>query len=315
MTVPQMPNMFQSSFNLHNIVIFLLYVGVIIIGLIGIWFILSCTVVTPSKKSKKIVKAYLAKSKAETVKISSIDIFLDTFSKKFVKYIHLDSIKRSEMVKALYISKNPKTPEEYMAYIYTVSGMVALFGLVLFLFQKVIGGIVIAMAVGVYIIQNRRLTAQKKEAIENFEMELPRYTAYLKQAFKTNKNVISVMEGYLSDNDLFVTEMNQAIADAKTSNFNGAMARLDQRVNSDRMKMVIHGLLSAFNGEEVEMYFAMLEKDFSSFEVNVLKKAIKTIPQKMQLPKILLFSSIFLTMFLPLAMQIVDSFRTIFNSN
>lgn len=292
----------------------LLYIAVYVLGVMGCWFTVSYFVVTPSKKAKKAIKAYTAKEKDSGTKTSSIDIFLDTFSTRFVKYVHINEIKRSEMSKALYISNNPKTPEEYMAYVCTVSGIIMLFGLAVILFSKLIGAGLIGLGAFTYIFNMRKLNAKKKEAIENIEMELPRYTAYLKQAFKSNKNVISVMEGYISDNSIFVYEINQAIADAKTSNFNSAMARLDQRLNSDRMKMVIHGLISAFNGENVEMYFAMLEKDFTSFEVNVLKKAIKTIPQKMQAPKILLFTSIFLTLFLPLALEIVGSFKQIFLS-
>lgn len=297
-----------------KIAIILLYILTFVIGVAGCWFIASYFVITPSKKAKKTIKAYTAEEKTEGVKTSSIDIFLDNFSTRFVKYVHLDEIKRSEMSKALYISGSPKTPEEYMAYVCTVAGIVIILGLVVMLINGITGAILSGLGVFTYIYNMRKLNAKKKEAIENIEMELPRYTAYLKQAFKSNRNVISVMEGYISDNTAFVYEMQQTIADAKTSNFNSAMARLDQRVNSDRMKMVIHGLISAFNGESVELYFAMLEKDFTAFEVNVLKKSIKTIPQKMNAPKVLLFTSIFITLFLPLAMEIIASFKDIFGS-
>jgi hypothetical protein len=79
------------------------------------------------------------------------------------------------------------------------------------------------------------------------------------------------------------------------------------------MKMVIHGLISAYHGDDVILYFAMLEKDFTAFEINRLKKSIKTIPQRMQIPKILIFTAIAMAMFTPLAMQIVDSFKSIFS--
>lgn len=297
-----------------NILFAILYILTYVLGIVGCWFVVSYFIVTPSKKAKKTIKAYTAAAKSNGTKTSSIDIMLDNFSTRFVKYVHINDIKRSEMSKALYISNNPKTPEEYMAYIYTVSGIIAIMGLISMIFIRFMGIGLLALAVITYVFNIRKLNMKKKEAIEGIEMELPRYTAYLKQAFKNNKNVLSVMEGYISDNAAFIYEMNQAIADAKTSNFNSAMARLDQRVNSDRMKMVIHGLISAFNGEEVGTYFAMLEKDFTSFEINILKKNIKTIPQKMQAPKILLFSSIFITLFLPLALEIVGSFRDIFMS-
>ena len=285
-----------------------------LIGIIGCWFIMSSFIVLPQKKYKKTIKQFIStpEQKSSEGNVNSIDIMLENFSKNIVKYVHLNDIKRSEMEKSLSISNIAKTPEEYMAYVYTVTGCFALVGLLFLMFSKFIGIGVLCLAGFTYYSTNKKLETTKKEAVDAFNSELPRYVAYLKQSFKTNTNVMTVMEGYITDNRVFSREMNLAIADAKTSNFNSSMARLDQRVNSDHMKMVIHGLLSAYNGENVLHYFSMLEKDFTQFEISSLKKAIKSIPQKMQLPKILIFSSVFLALATPLGIQIVDSFKTIF---
>jgi hypothetical protein len=151
-----------------------------------------------------------------------------------------------------------------------------------------------------------------KESLKEFESELPRYVAYLKQSFASKTNVISIMEKYTCKNEYFMKEMTQTLADAKTSNFDSAMARLDQRINSDRLKMVARGLLSAYHGDDVKAYFAMLERDFTAFEINDLKRSVKSIPRKMQTAKILILVSIMITIFFPLGMEIFESFKDLF---
>lgn len=294
----------------------LAYIFVYFIGLIGCWYILSCFIVVPSKKYRKIVKAYTSgdASKTDSGSTDSIEMMIETFSKKIIKYIHLNDIKRSEMVKALSITNNSKTPEEFVAHNLTMSAIFLPIGLFFMIFNQTIGFCGIGLSAVIYIYNSKKLNSAKKAAISDFDKELPRYVAYLKQSFKTNPNVMSVMEGYITDNAVFTREMNHALADAKTSNFTSAMARLDQRISSDHMKMVVHGLRSAFNGEDVKNYFAMLETDFTQYEVATLKKAIKTIPQKMQLPKLLIFTSVLGTLATPLVMQIVSSFKDIFGS-
>ena len=56
----------------------------------------------------------------------------------------------------------------------------------------------------------------------------------------------------------------------------------------------------------------MLEKDFEAYEIALLKQNIKTIPKRMRLPKMLMYSAVAFTLFLPIVMQIVDSFKGIF---
>ncbi len=131
---------------------------------------------------------------------------------------------------------------------------------------------------------------------------------------KQNSSILAILERYTPRDEKFGAELEQTIADAKTSSFAGAMARWDQRINSDRLKRVIRGLINANNGDDVRVYFAMLERDFTAFEMTLLKQNIKRIPDKMRLPKMLMYSSVAASLFFPIIMQVVDSFMLFFTN-
>lgn len=292
----------------------IIYIGLYILAITGSWILLSSFIVLPSPKHNKTIKLYQSGNSEEKFTSNPIDTFLETYSKKFAKYIKLNPIKRSEMSKQLYMANNPKTPEEYTAYMIVVAASILIVGLILMILNKFIGIVVCALAIISYIYFARQLKTNMQTSLKEFESELPRYVAYLKQSFASKTNVINIMEKYVCKNDYFMKEMTQTLADAKTSNFDSAMARLDQRINSERLKMVIRGLTSAYHGDDVKSYFAMLERDFTAFEINDLKRSVKSIPRKMQTAKILILASIMITLFFPLVMQIIESFNGLFET-
>lgn len=288
------------------------YLVVYILALTGVWYIASTVLGKDVLKQQKIIKIY-TESKVKNSS-NDIDALINNFSKRFSKFVTVNDIKRSEMEKCLYIIGSSQTPEEYMAYAYTISVIFLILGLLACFINKVTGFAVIACAVVAYIYVIRKLTNSSKKAIKTIDRELPKFVAYVKQALITSNNVLYILESYKTSNKLFARELNQTLGDAKTSNFESACARLDQRVNSTRLKMVINGLRSAYNGDDVKMYFAMLEKDFTSFEINELKKEIKTIPQQILVPKILIYVAAAFALLLPLALTILESFKLYFSS-
>ena len=292
----------------------IIYIGLYIFVMVGCWIFASSFIVLPSSKFSKTIKAYQASSAEEKLSSNPIDTFLETYSKKFAKYVKLNPIKRSEMSKQLYMAGNPKTPEEYTAYMIVVAISILVVGLIIMIINRFMGIVICCSAIISYLFFSKQLKNNMQASLREFESELPRYVAYLKQSFASKTNVINIMEKYVCKNEYFMKEMTQTLADAKTSNFDSAMARLDQRINSERLKMVIRGLTSAYHGDDVKSYFAMLERDFTAFEINDLKRSVKSIPRKMQTAKVFILLAIMITLFLPLGMQIAESFEGLFES-
>lgn len=290
--------------------------------LAGIYFLVTGIVSLASRKTRKTVKKYKAVGKEKKgSSMNAVDDGLQNLSKRFVPYIKMNSIARSEKEKALRISGMSYTPEEYMAYMLTVSGIFVIIGIVFGVFGLITKmTMFVILAVGLiglgiasYIFNNVKLSKNQKKALLDIEKELPRFVAYLNMNMAQNtETMLSLLERYTSENEMFDNELSMTIADAKTSSFDSAITRWDQRVNSDKLKQITHGLIAANNGDDVKMYFAMLERDMSAYWVSYLRSNIQTIPARMRVPKILMYAAVAIAMFYPLIMQIVESFRDVF---
>lgn len=297
-------------------------VVVIVLIVIGAFFLISGFLPLASKKSRTTIKKYdaLGKQKRKAT-VNALDDGMLQLSKKFVPMIKLDKIQKSEREKALRIAGLAFTPEEYTAYILTVSGVFVLIGILCGIFGlitkitvvTIIAVFMIFMGFVAYIYNNRKLTSTQKEALRSIESELPRFVNFIRMNMdQGNETLLSMLERYTATSERFGEELSTTVADAKTSTFNGAISRWDQRINSDKLKQVTHGLISANNGDDVTMYFAMLERDMAAYEVSFLRSNVDTIPRRMRLPKILMYIAVAIAMFYPLIMQIIESFMVVF---
>lgn len=303
----------------------LLMIILAIAALFAVWLIVSGLNPLASRRTRKNVKRFENSrntSKKDST-VNELDDAMYALSKKLVPHIHLDKIERSEMDKALRISNMVYTPEEYKAYMWTVTGIFAAIGGVLLIIGLIfrimifdlLGVGIAIIGAGSYFLNSKKMRNNQRKAMDGIEGELPRFVAFIKTNLASNnESILSMLERYTANSEVFTEQMKQTIADAKTSNFDGAMSRWDQRVNSDKLKMVVHGLISANNGDNVEVYFAMLEKDLREYEIHFLKQSVKTIPNRMRLPKGLMYATMAIALFFPLIMQIVGSFKDVFMS-
>lgn len=307
------------NFNTFTKAVILLFA---VIAFIGFWFFISSFLPRASRKARKTVKEFDSRSKAKG-NGRTFDSSLTTLAKKLAKYIHLNDIERSELLKALQITGNPMSPEEYRALCYIGGGIFVILGLLMAIVGfamgsaifKIVGIAGVGFGIIYHIHLRRAIKQEQQETIEGVDNELPRFVSFINNALqKQNSSILSIVERYIPRNERFASELGQTIADAKTSNFNGAVARWDQRMNSDRLKRVVRGLINANNGDDVRVYFAMLERDFNAYEMTILKKNVKSIPEKMRIPKMLMYSSVAVALFFPILMQVVESFKMFFTN-
>lgn len=277
----------------------------------GAFFVVSGFFVTGSRKSNAAVRKYFKKKK-QSNKDTVIDNMLNSAARKMKKYVFIDDIKRSEYKKLLFLAGDVRTPEEYFAYQYVFCGAIAVLGLLFTIFNK-IGLLLVAFAVLIYFYNIRKLKKTEQEVRREVEKELPKFVAYVKEIIDSNPDALSVLTQYRSSNEVFERELNYTIADIRSSNFINGISRFERRIGSQRLKQVVSGLISIYNGTYDKFYFTMLENDFSSEEINALKAELKKLPNKMQLPKILLVLSVMITVMTPLILTIIDTAGEIFN--
>lgn len=305
------------SFILPKIVVIILGV----IAIIGAKFVITGILPYPSKKSRKTIKIYEAKNKRVEAESSSLSDAIKSITRPLSRFVKLSPIAKDEMGKALQISGISMTPEEYTVFCYGYAAIFVGAGLLLLLIGFIadlgmylyLGVIIACVGPIMAFIKRRSLTKTQQKAMSGVDGELARFVFFLRAAMAAgNESILSMIERYTAYDEHFAEELARTIADAKTSNFDGAMARFDQRMNSDKLKMVIHGLVAANNGDNVDVYFSMLERDFEAYEIALLKQNIQTIPKRMRLPKMLMYSAVAFALFLPIVMQIIDSFKGIF---
>lgn len=291
--------------------------------LIGIGVTLTSFLPRPTRKVKKTIHAFNKRNKSKD-NTRTFDGGLTTLAKRFAPYVKLNALDHSELTKALQITGNPMTAEEYRALCYVSASIFIIMGLLMFgvgalmdfMIFTIFGVIGIAFGVFYYFVLKKSIMKDRDNIVGGVDKELPRFVSFMSTALqKQNGSILSIIERYTPHDITFASEIEQTIADAKTSNFDGAMARWDQRMNSDRLKRVIRGLINANNGDDVRVYFAMLERDFNAYEMTMLKQNIKTIPDRMKLPKMLMYSSVALTLFFPILMQVIESFSLFFNAS
>lgn len=314
-------NHFNTTYN-FNTPAKVLIIFFAIIFMIGIWLVLSSFLPGASKKVKKNIKVFNKRGKAKLA-TTQYEGTLVELAQKLSKYIHLNDIERSEMQQALQVTGNPMTPEEYRALCFVSAGIFAALGLVMLviglLFSvslfNIFGGAGVGLGIFYFIYLKKALMSDRTKVVEGVDQELPRFVSFMNTALqKQNSSILAILERYTPRDKTFAMELEQTIADAKTSNFAGAMARWDQRINSDRLKRVVRGLINANNGDDVRVYFAMLERDFTAYEMTLLKQNIKRIPAKMRLPKMLMYSAVVLALFFPILMQVLESFSLFFTN-
>lgn len=292
-------------------------------ALAGVWLAVTGILPYPPRSHRRTVGSFDRNRRERTGGAGALDSFCRNASKRLAPYMRMTELEETELQKALSLSGEEFTPREYRAYCLTAALLFWLTGAFFLLAGAllklktlyVLAAGLAALGAVTFFLTGRALRKKVRQAVSGIEAELPRFVSYLVLALRSeDRGVPAAVERYTAGNGRFAAELDRAVADAKTSDFESAMNRWDQRVNSDRLKLVLHGLVAANNGDDVSVYFAMLEKDFSAYEVTLLKQNIKTIPEKMRFPKTCMFISIFATMFVPILLQVADSFMAIFGS-
>lgn len=221
----------------------------------------------------------------------TIDNLVRSVSKFLVRFIKINDFKRKRLV-AQFENLNIKmTPEEYYAEIFAKTLLLAIFVPIGFVIHIAIGIFLIILVVLAFLIQYNKLDEiirKKKEAIES---ELPKFVSVIEQTFKNDHDVIKLISTYVANGDSpLISELNIALADMKTGDFETALTRLANRVNSVSLSEVVRGLQSALHGDDTVGYFASLgTKLWDSEKVKIKKKALKTPSKVKYLVKVMLF--------------------------
>lgn len=221
----------------------------------------------------------------------TISNLVHSISGFLIKFIKINDFKRKRLV-AQFENLNMKmTPEEYYAEIFAKTLLLAIFIPIGFIIHIAVGLFFVIIVVLAFLLQYNKLDEiirKKKDAIES---ELPKFVSVIEQTFKNDHDVIKLISTYVANGDSpLISELSIALADMKTGDFETALTRLANRVNSVPLSEVVRGLQSALHGDDTVGYFASLStKLWDSEKIKIKKKALKTPSKVKYLVKTMLF--------------------------
>lgn len=254
------------------------------------------------------------KPKRQKRKESSLDIFLRTASNKLAPFIKLSKQKEQRLSRALEITESKDTAKSFAAKVLLKAGLVFILSCVLYIMSSFLGICGCILTALVYWDEYKRLYKKGAQIKEQLENEAAPFAAYIKEKLTGGeRNVIKLLEEYtLSENPLFAHELLVTVASMRTSSPENGLMQLSKRLSSEKINMIIMGLLGVARGDNQQFYFQMISYDFDVLDKNSLRKKADAIPKKLTLYMFLLAGVAFLELLMPLIIVIIENFNKFF---
>lgn len=247
---------------------------------VGIGLILADVWKVPSIKASKAANNL---GKKGNKKVSIISIYLKEFSAKLAGKLKLNEYKRAQLEADLKTAGMDVTPEEYTADAIVKAAAFGLLAIPAFFIVKVIGLLILAIAVFIYFRESKAVSKRIKAKRERIEYELPRLVNAIEKTLKHSRDVIYVLESYKDTaGEELKAELEITIADMRSGNIEVALTRLESRIGSTMMSDVTRGLISVIRGDETDVYWASLSMKFSDYQRQQLKGQANAVPRKVK---------------------------------
>lgn len=281
----------------------------ILVG-IGIMYILLDAFKIPYLKTSKSVKTL---SKRQLDKTSSVDVLLGGVANSIAKVIKLNEYKRAELENDLQTARMNITPEQYKANVKVKALVIGVFAIpVLFIFP-LFSPVILITAVIVYNVENKKVSKKIKEKREKIEYELPRFVSTVEKTLKHSRDVLQMIECHaLSAGEELKYELNITAADMRSSNYEAAVTRLENRIGSPMMSDVCRGLIGILRGDEMGLYWSALSQKFADVHRQALKQKANKVPKKVKRLSVCLLACFMLVYVVVILYQIIDSLGMLF---
>lgn len=235
-------------------------------------------------------KNVLFLTKKATTKTDTLDVLITKFAKFIERFVKFGEFKRKRLVSQFEILEIKMTPEEYYSQIIAKTLLFAAFSPICFIIHPIIGVFFLIVAVLIFLLQYNEIDSVMQKRKESIESELPKFVSVIEQTFKNDHDVIKLISTYVENGDTPLTkELEIALADMKTGDFETALNRLSSRVNSVFLSETVRGLQSALHGDDTVGYFNTLSvKLWDHEKIRIKKNALKTPSKVKYLVKVLL---------------------------
>ncbi|MBP3856326.1 MAG: hypothetical protein IK990_12025 [Ruminiclostridium sp.] len=274
---------------------------------LGIYFIITEFVVTPSKSASKAILSI--NKKKQTIG----DQIVYPIANKIVKLIHLSPERYSLYQKKIYAAELEYTPEFYVAKALALSIIIFAFGIVLSIITPIFFFGCIVLAVVSYFMVLQEADKIIREKSEKIQGELVLFASTIQTQLATSRDIIKIFESYRKIcGTTMQHELDVTLADMKTGSYESALRRFESRLQSQSLSEIIRGLLGVLRGDDQRAYFDMLVHDLVIKERERLKRNAAERPNKIKLFTILTLGAIAVIIVYVLGYRIITSLYTMF---
>lgn len=246
----------------------------------GIYKCIYATGKYPSRKSRKAMKksAELVDKKSLMERLEPLILKVAT---KISRFLPMNPLKEQELKNMLIDVDLPYDPKVFISRSIVIAVAIGVFAIPFLLFFPL--GALGVLLVDFLIVSKEMgkvydITKKRKEIIE---MELPRFTQHLALAIPNTSNVRDMLEQYRPmAGKTFGKELTRTLADIKTSDLQGSLLRMEQRVGSSMLSEIIRALCSVDNGIDQGQHFNMLAFNYRDKQNQLIRKEALKRPDK-----------------------------------
>ena len=259
-------------------------------------YLLLCSVMRLPSPENTLSMMHLVQNTGKKEKVS--DSLVLNLAVRLSKYIHMNPDKREAMAAVLQSAGMSITPETYYAKV-VVRFLIKLIPAVIFYFFSPMASFVfLCWAVWKLFDDLKEARQHMAQKVKKIDAELPRFVSDISEELKTNRNVVRILSSYLPNaGKELKKELEITIADMNSGSQEEALGRLETRVGSIQLSQVTRGLQAVLHGDNCQMYFQMLAIDFRNAGIQNLRITAKKLPDKMQVPSVIIMVCVALTIF------------------
>lgn len=242
----------------------MLYILFFIVSVIGVYFLLLAFFNVPTRKMEN---AMVSASKYSNNSFDLEDIILK-WSISLSSMIKLPVDRKERIESDLMMAGIAMSAEVYLARTYLTMAILAvcvIISLIVSNFTKLAYVFAIFFAVAIplmYTTYSGNLQIQVKNHRAAIDRELPSFVSIIQQELKNSKDIVAILEHYQSiAGEAIYGEITRTLADARTSNPEIALIRMDTRIGSPALSQIVRGLIGVIRGNDSSFYFETLSHE------------------------------------------------------
>ena len=276
----------------------------------GLYLILAEVFHVPTYRATKAVLNTMRKNRKQA---KNTDAVLIELASRLAGVLPMDGYRRRKLDAILKSAEIPLTAGQYVALAMVKAGSVLLCAIPCLFIVPVISPAFIIAGIGIYFSESSKAVKKISAWREEIDYELPRFVETLAQELQASRDVLSMLEIYQkSAGAALKNELSITVADMRTGNFEGALARFEARVSSAMLSDVVRGLIGVLRGDDGVAFFRMLSHDMKQLELQRLKRLAMERPPRIRRYSFLLLGCMLLLYMGVMGYQIIGTMSGLF---